>query len=1513
MFSPTKQSRSKTVKRNYSELEQFSSDELMTDGLNRLSLNKHQKLARKLARDFVRSESSMQSSLTPQQPHGESIRFMDFLVQTTVDKHSKNPGVLEAAKKYSELPNTPTARANGLRAFEIECQPHTEQELAVNAGFELANATSNICNQMALLRKDTEFGRFAQGLGAMAQAAQGVYQISQASALMSQAANGAMTMASGAMMLGAVGAVIAAGVMMYSLCSEEEDTGNGLGEALQAIHSAVMEMWEDTRRNFTIVFEKLDILDEKITEMERQNWKRFVASMRAIEHYSEMTRKQLSDLKTAVQGGLNDSHQKLESYMQTFARSDSREVVAFIGKVGQAKDIETLANHSNKLEEWLTQRAAISGCSGSIPTRHGKLDVETQTLITLLKNATADEVITKGSISLGLYASLAQSIDPHILYGENIEAIVNPQDWSKVLASYIDVIQAGIPLIMKESSLSQQQSFVTEVSRIKNIPLLILNLLSGLYDSNALWEQLIDDYQQAVIGIQNQVSKILEEQRQALNTAYDIDSFELVRLDLSAEENTLRVNNFIDLKTRLSKDFEPAKFLAKQAISEDACDDSLGRSLIASNDYNIRDWFGDCYPILTGETRYLTESQIRGLLEVHSGRDRLIALFQHPSFLLAHQFKLAALHISCYGERKSQDTFVHINIGLLNEERVTPLYDMQFPVFYNRLYNYTPSYVESCDNILPALHKVIHWAATHHASMDTLPMGMRIESIVLDPHYQLAKASKALENTIENTILKPARKLAGEKIRINMELFECARLKLLSFIKLLNPSFEIDLDYAQNNIQRLVSEVQLTGAVESLQTLLHPNFGANLLQSDLGFPATSNPSQPELVDLVNTRVKQQPLFQHRLWKTMAHAYASVEMLEQKLIQTTLEDQTVDMQQHLERKMYHGMMLLSAHHQQMNDVLQRVRPLLHQAKPLITMEAISEDELEAVESALHTLDTQFTYAVNATKDLSDNLDADYIPPKPHQYSTPLPHPLTERKKGFISQRLEEEIQSTELPFSETVSLLEHITSQNLTLEQKNLAGGILFLGRTGVGKTSVVNECLGADYHKEQTGPKKFRLVAQHREVFKVGHSSKSETFLPGIAPYGESHYIVDMPGYDDNRGKSQKIANAIAMQWVQFCFSTISGLVLTCDERDFYDSKFTPIRTSFEQVGRLLEPYSGEGSPLMLAITKSRGDEDLESITEKLSTWESELGDSIEDQMIKRTLSFLRRSPESLVFVDVLDKASQATFEQRLQALTPITVKEFNFSPVSIEMELFNKILRTILRAKQKIEQDIHDLTYSLAKQLRTTLHSQSIEMPATLEQLHENLKISISLMGEAASEDLFDFIQLLNQQKDSIHWFNEMRKRFSTALNIRNTASVLHQGDFMADELMEKYNELRSHQTLFERLSALDQVLHPSEESGYETDDDARDLLEEDTRTFLSIHRITLIDDEHGEFGDETSGQSIWIKPDETPGLRILRPAYHAVGKSSGFLKFFNDKGYRVSQMDEDISVRLNIKSGFK
>jgi hypothetical protein len=117
---------------------------------------------------------------------------------------------------------------------------------------------------------------------------------------------------------------------------------------------------------------------------------------------------------------------------------------------------------------------------------------------------------------------------------------------------------------------------------------------------------------------------------------------------------------------------------------------------------------------------------------------------------------------------------------------------------------------------------------------------------------------------------------------------------------------------------------------------------------------------------------------------------------------------------------------------------------------------------------------------------------------------------------------------------------------------------VIIGDTGVGKSTFANFFLGCDM--DLVDPKTLHPPCVGEDVlvvksvenggtmdeipeFKIGHSRKSETFVPQIASVG-SFIVADCPGYFDNRGPEIAIANAVNVKQMMSEAKSVRMLVL---------------------------------------------------------------------------------------------------------------------------------------------------------------------------------------------------------------------------------------------------------------------------------------------------------------------------------------------------------------------------------
>eukprot|EP00929_Paragymnodinium_shiwhaense_P109013 TRINITY_DN75379_c0_g1_i1.p1 TRINITY_DN75379_c0_g1~~TRINITY_DN75379_c0_g1_i1.p1 ORF type:complete len:943 (+),score=139.06 TRINITY_DN75379_c0_g1_i1:95-2923(+) len=89
--------------------------------------------------------------------------------------------------------------------------------------------------------------------------------------------------------------------------------------------------------------------------------------------------------------------------------------------------------------------------------------------------------------------------------------------------------------------------------------------------------------------------------------------------------------------------------------------------------------------------------------------------------------------------------------------------------------------------------------------------------------------------------------------------------------------------------------------------------------------------------------------------------------------------------------------------------------------------------------------------------------------------------------------------------------------------------VVVVGNTGAGKSSFINLLHGCTFELDAEDRMVVQPSSSVRELMKIGHTNKSETFAPQVdaCAFGENYAFADCPGFLDNRGFEINIANAV--------------------------------------------------------------------------------------------------------------------------------------------------------------------------------------------------------------------------------------------------------------------------------------------------------------------------------------------------------------------------------------------------
>jgi hypothetical protein len=374
--------------------------------------------------------------------------------------------------------------------------------------------------------------------------------------------------------------------------------------------------------------------------------------------------------------------------------------------------------------------------------------------------------------------------------------------------------------------------------------------------------------------------------------------------------------------------------------------------------------------------------------------------------------------------------------------------------------------------------------------------------------------------------------------------------------------------------------------------------------------------------------------------------------------------------------------------------------------------------------------------------------------------------------LIKQKLRDP--AKELSINDSINLLTTCIRYGEAQAQKVKGKEAIFIiGNTGAGKSTFVNYLYGCKMESKKVrdligvNPADFILNtivrvspdSEKKEMMKIGHSNKSQTFMPEIAVDDQGFTYCDCPGFLDNRGAEINIANAVNIRNTLDSAESIKVIILIN-----YKSIEADRGRGFREMLRIASDLFGSKEnllkykeSLLLGVTqipRRHPDNDpdpLDDLRDKIKQTDMKAFDKaaleelsnclfIYDPMDRKDLEY----EGTLVREEILEK---------IKALKPIKESE--------------KIFQTVLGADD--EKQIQIIVKEMRKQIEDSIEKKNFEKGASLlRRLH-----SISAIGNRLIDTL-----IRDTEK-------EVQRHFTTAMDAFTYASTKEKFD-EADQILE-------------------------------------------------------------------------------------------------------------------------------
>lgn len=432
--------------------------------------------------------------------------------------------------------------------------------------------------------------------------------------------------------------------------------------------------------------------------------------------------------------------------------------------------------------------------------------------------------------------------------------------------------------------------------------------------------------------------------------------------------------------------------------------------------------------------------------------------------------------------------------------------------------------------------------------------------------------------------------------------------------------------------------------------------------------------------------------------------------------------------------------------------------------------------------------------------------------------------------------------------------------------------ILFLGTTGAGKSTVINQLLGVKYKTgldDKTGTYFLKPdVKSAAELAKVGHKSSSETLYPQI--YEDlNHKLIycDLPGFDDNRKLSTQICSHFGVPVAMQKAAAVKSIVAVIDWPSVVNSRGRILDKVFSDIGLIVQSKEaffndemGKASDsIFFVLTKV--DPNLQH-----SQAIAKLGEFLRDEDTDRLESLLERQQN---LREGLDKSLNP--RDRNNKLKEVD-KEI--------MKLRGKIRMLLLLQKQSYHVFLHDSQGGAqVEKLRTLLQQAAVIPKSQLQPISDHPVIEkIAKKSIQLNDDRGNHLKNLARLDEEIYGISTKVTFIDKAIERAKLDQT--KNDLSASQLTQEFNNAE------QQIRALDRELSNHKEDREVLEKSlakvAKEIAELDTKDRIVHFRQTLVVKEQSwlsVFG--SIGKAVGTIASKFTGLPFLSDLGEAGGKA--------------------------------